>query len=72
MPNWVQNAVELHGAEDDIRSAADLMTGTDGNIDFDKIIPMPEELRNATDRRARRGPASAGAQNGTPSRRTSP
>lgn len=51
MPNWVQNAVELHGAEDDIRSAADLMTGTDGNIDFDKIVPMPEELRNATDGR---------------------
>lgn len=51
MPNWVQNALELHGEEQDIRSAADLIQGADNNIDFDKVIPMPEEIKAATDGR---------------------
>lgn len=52
MPNWVENAIELHGLQQDIEAAAELLMGPDGNVDFGKIIPMPEEIRSATDGRS--------------------
>lgn len=52
MPNWVENAIELHGNEKDIEEAARLLKGANGDIDFDKIVPMPENVRMATDGRS--------------------
>lgn len=42
MPNWCSNKVYM----EDI---ANLPIYTDGNIDFEKIIPMPESIKNNMD-----------------------
>lgn len=49
MPNWVENAIELYGPQRDIKAVAKLLIGPDGNVDFDKIVPIPEAIRLTTD-----------------------
>ena len=43
MPNWVYNEVSLNGEPKDIKKLLDFVKG-DTDFDFNKIIPMPEEL----------------------------
>ena len=45
MPNWNTNEVEISGSKEDISKFLELVTE---NFDFNKIIPMPEELKNTT------------------------
>jgi len=49
MPNWCFNDVEFIGSKKDIESLKELLGGEDTEskkiFDFNKIIPMPEELR---------------------------
>lgn len=53
MPNYVINKVEIIGHDDHIKSVLDTIQSTDEDgeliaLDYDKIIPMPKELRNVT------------------------
>ena len=45
MPNWCQNEVKISGNKEDITKLIDLITD---KFDFNKIIPMPEELEGFT------------------------
>jgi len=40
MPNWCENNVEITGSKEEIKALREWM----GNFDFNKIIPMPQEL----------------------------
>lgn len=44
MPNWVFNKVYFHGKEEKINVLKDFVKGKEFEFDFNKIIPMPEEL----------------------------
>lgn len=47
MPNWITNRVTLHGADQKkINEAIDFLRSKDSGVDFNNIIPMPEELRD--------------------------
>jgi len=48
MPNYVKNELVLIGSDERIRTMVATICGEDGRIDFDRIIPMPEELREVT------------------------
>lgn len=49
MPNWVTNRIVLYGTEQkDINEVIDFLKGDNGDMDFNKIIPMPEELRSTS------------------------
>lgn len=50
MPNWVTNKVVIIGKTERIKEIVELLKSEDGTrcIDFDKVIPMPEELLNTT------------------------
>jgi hypothetical protein len=47
MPNYVKNELVIVGSDDRVRTIVACICGQDG-IDFDRIHPMPEELRNVT------------------------
>ena len=49
MPNWIENAIEIYGSEQDIRDAEKLLKGPNGALDFDKVIPMPEDIKDTKD-----------------------
>lgn len=44
MPNHVQNRITFSGTMKDVERVFDFLKGEDTLIDFNKIIPMPEEL----------------------------
>lgn len=44
MPNHVQNRITFSGTMKDVERVFDFLKGEDTVIDFNKIIPMPEEL----------------------------
>jgi hypothetical protein len=44
MPNWVYNKVYFHGDSKQIDKLKNFVTSKDREFDFEKIIPMPEEL----------------------------
>ena len=44
MPNWCENEVEISGSKEDIKKFIKLVTG---KFDFNRIIPMPEQLKKA-------------------------
>ena len=44
MPNWVKNIVEFSGSRERVRELLEFIRGDESPIDFQKIIPMPEEL----------------------------
>lgn len=49
MPNWITNRITLHGADQkEIDKVIDFLRSKDSEVDFNNIIPMPEELKNTT------------------------
>ena len=46
MPNWCNNRVEIYGYDNDeeLRAFKALVTSEKSKFDFNKILPMPEEL----------------------------
>lgn len=44
MPNHIQNRITFIGTEKEVEQVFDFLKGEDSLIDFNKIIPMPEEL----------------------------
>lgn len=44
MPNHIHNKIEFFGKETDVKAITDFIKDAEGNFDFNKIIPMPEEL----------------------------
>jgi len=51
MPNWCNNSIKLYNCDEPFDQAVKDYLTTDGDetiLDFQKIIPMPEELKNTT------------------------
>jgi hypothetical protein len=49
MPNWVTNKVVIIGTAERITEIVALLKGEDdSNFDFNKVIPMPGEIKNTT------------------------
>jgi len=46
MPNWCANRVEVYGTEEDIQKFKAYVSKGDLPMSFDKISPLPEELKN--------------------------
>ena len=44
MPNHVTNYIEFHGKQENIDKVMELIKGEKSCIDFEKIIPMPENI----------------------------
>jgi len=44
MPNWCHNRVSFSGTPEDIENLVATLTGETTRFDFNKVIPMPEEL----------------------------
>lgn len=44
MPNWVLNKVQFNGNEEDVKKLREFVKSEETVFDFDKIVPMPEEL----------------------------
>ena len=44
MPNWVINKIEFSGKQENIDKVLNLIKGDDDAFDFNKLIPMPQEL----------------------------
>ena len=44
MPNWVFNKVRFYGEKEEIKELKDFVKGEEFEFDFNKILPMPEEL----------------------------
>ena len=47
MPNWTTNQLIIEGTNDQIKELLSFIKGADEVIDFNKIVPMPEILKNA-------------------------
>ena len=46
MPNWTTNQLIIEGDKDQVKALLSFIKGDDEVIDFNKIIPMPEILKN--------------------------
>lgn len=44
MPNWVETQIRIRGKQETIDKLAETVKSDDNVFDFEKIIPMPEEL----------------------------
>jgi hypothetical protein len=44
MPNYVTNKIEFHGEQENVKKVLELIKGEDDYIDFEKIIPMPDNI----------------------------
>lgn len=44
MPNHIANQIEFHGFEENIKKVLELIEGEESCIDFEKIVPMPENI----------------------------
>ena len=44
MPNWVTNKITFHGEQENIDKVLELIKGEETCIDFEKIIPTPEDI----------------------------
>lgn len=45
MPNWCENTITIQGSRENIKHFLDTVKGEEECIDFNKIIPMPPELK---------------------------
>lgn len=76
MPNHITNRIQFSGKREDIDRVLALIKGDNECIDFEKIIPMPNNIyRGDLDQRARAlygkttgttGEEPTGERNGTP------
>ena len=48
MPNWCFNRVEICGEPEEMDEFRELVKSEESAFDFNKIVPMPEELVNTT------------------------
>ena len=46
MPNWCSNRVEVYGDEKEIKAWKKVVASKKSVFDFNKIMPMPEELED--------------------------
>lgn len=46
MPNWTYTTIEFEGTPEDVEQIFNTIKGENGIIDFDKIIPAPECIKN--------------------------
>jgi hypothetical protein len=46
MPNWTSNRIYAEGSPEQISEFLDKIKGDNGVLDFNRIIPMPELLKN--------------------------
>ena len=44
MPNWVTNRIVFHGDQENIDRFLQYIKGNGSKIDFNKIIPMPDNI----------------------------
>lgn len=44
MPNHITNRIEFYGDQDNINKVLDLIKGSEECIDFEKIVPMPDNI----------------------------
>lgn len=44
MPNWVTNRIVFHGNQENIDKVLQYIKGNGSKIDFNKIIPMPDNI----------------------------
>lgn len=44
MPNWVRTSVNVVGTSDEIKKVTEFVKSEESDFDFNKVIPMPEEL----------------------------
>ena len=44
MPNWVTNRIVFHGDQENIDRVLQYIKGNGSKIDFNKIIPMPDNI----------------------------
>lgn len=44
MPNWVTNRIVFHGNQENIDRVLRSIKGNRSKIDFNKIIPMPDNI----------------------------
>lgn len=44
MPNWVTNRIVFHGGQENIDRVLQYIKGNGSKIDFNKIIPMPDNI----------------------------
>lgn len=44
MPNWVKNRMFINGNDEQVEKVLNTILNDEGNMDFNKIIPMPESL----------------------------
>ena len=44
MPNWVTNRIVFHGDQENIDRVLQDIKGNGSKIDFNKIIPMPDNI----------------------------
>ena len=47
MPNHCMNRVEVYGDKDQVKKLKEFVDG-ETNFDFNKIVPIPKELKNTT------------------------
>lgn len=45
MPNWCDNTVIVTGPDDEIKRFVDFVRSEESDFDFNRIAPMPEELK---------------------------
>lgn len=50
MPNYVKNVVKVSGPKEELKTLKEFLSNKDEDklVDFNKVFPMPEELRNAS------------------------
>ena len=46
MPNWCENTVIVTGPEDEIKRFIDFVRSEESDFDFNRIAPIPEELKD--------------------------
>ncbi len=48
MPNWCKNNLVIHGDKLEIQRAMKLLKDDEGQLTFNKAVPMPLPLENTT------------------------
>lgn len=48
MPNWVKSSIKVSGNAEAIKELVDFVKSEKSDFDFNKIVPMPQELEDTT------------------------
>ena len=44
MPNWVKNRMFINGNDEQVEKVLNTILNDEGDVDFNKIVPMPQSL----------------------------